>query len=132
MTFTATDSCSVIGTAQSTVTIQEEVTVVVDLDINIKKFQVSKQGRLGGNPVRVSLTVKNAGDVDEPAQAMVTGVQNGITVYSQALDVSDAPGNGSTRWDFPNFTPLVSGDINWTATIADGDPDTATATTSVR
>jgi hypothetical protein len=50
------------------------------------------------------------------------------------MDVSDAPGNGQTRWDFPAYTPTASGDIDWTVTIADGNPDddAATATTTVR
>ena len=106
--------------------------LVVDLDI--KKFQVSKKGRLGGNPVRVNLTVRNAGDVDEPRRRWSPACRTGLPFTARPMDVSDAPGNGSTRWDFPSFTPTLSGDINWTATIADGDPDddTATATTSVR
>jgi len=49
------------------------------------------------------------------------------------MDVSDPAGNGRTKFDFPSFTPDAAGDINWTATIADDDPDddVATATTTV-
>ena len=104
------------------------------VDLDIKKFQVSKNVRLGRKSVRINITINNGGDVDDTAQAVITGVQSGSTVYSQAMDVSDAPGNGSTRWNFPSFTPTMTGDINWTATIADGDPDddTATGATTVK
>jgi hypothetical protein len=107
----------------------------IDLvDLDIKKFQVSKNVRLGSKSVRINITINNGGDVDDTAQAVITGVQNGSTVYNQAMDVSDTPGNGSTRWDFPSFTPTMTGDINWKATIADGDPDddTVTGATTVK
>jgi hypothetical protein len=47
--------------------------------------------------------------------------------------VSDAVGNGRTRFTFPAYTPTAPGDIVWTATIADDDPDVdeAMATTRV-
>ena len=130
VSLTVTDDEGVSDTGTTSATIAEPGPV----DLNIKKFQVSKNVRLGSKPVRINLTVNNGGDVDDTAQAVMTGIQNGSTVYSQAMDVSDAPGNGSTRWDFPPFPPTVRGDIDWTATIADGDPDddTATATTTVK
>jgi len=56
-----------------------------------------------------------------------------VEVYRETMDVSDPAGNGRTKFDFPSFTPDAAGDINWTATIADDDPDddVATATTTV-
>jgi hypothetical protein len=134
-TFTYTIEDGFGGSATATVTVTVEPAVAVDLDI--RKFQVSRNVKLdtgGSHPVRISLTVKNAGDASQPAQAVVTGVRNGVTVYSQAMDVSDPSGNGQTRWDFPSFTPTTMGVIDWTAIVNDGDPDddTATATTTVR
>ena len=63
----------------------------------------------------------------------VIGIQGGVEVYNETIDVSDEVGNGRTRFTFPPFTPTASGEIVWTATIADDDPDIdeATATTNV-
>ena len=66
--------------------------------------------------------------------ATIIGSQNGVEVYNETQSVSDGVGNGRTTVDFMSYTPSVSGDITWTATIADGDPDddVATASTVVR
>jgi len=130
VSLTVTDDEGVTDTGTTSAAIAE----LGPVDLDISKFKVSKNVNLGKKAVRIDLTVRNAGDVDESAQAVVTGVQNGVTVYSQAKDVSDAPGNGHTKWAFPGYTPTATGHIDWTATIADGDPDddTATATTTVR
>jgi PKD repeat protein len=130
VSLTVTDDEGVTDTGTTSAAIAE----LGPVDLDISKFKVSKNVKLGKKAVRIDLTVRNAGDVDESAQAVVTGVQNGVTVYSQAKDVSDAPGNGHTKWAFPGYTPTATGHIDWTATIADGDPDddTATATTTVR
>jgi hypothetical protein len=133
VTFSATDFCGVTTTAQSTVTIQEEVVVVVDLDI--AQLKVTKRVRLNNvKPVSPELTVKNGGVVEDDAPATFIGVQNGVEVYNETLTVSDPVGNGRTKFTFPSYTPDDTGDITWTATIADGDPDddTATATTTVQ
>jgi hypothetical protein len=103
------------------------------VDLDIKQFKVSKNVRLGRS-VKVELVVKNTGDVDNDAQAVVTGQQNSAVVHIETMMVSDAVGGGHTRWSFSSYTPTATGDINWTATITDADPDddTAIATTSVR
>ena len=43
-------------------------------------------------------------------------------------------GKGSTRFSFDSYTVDASGDIEWTATISDGDPDIdeASAITKVK
>ena len=130
VSLTVTDDEGVTDTGTTSATITD----LGPVDLDIKKFKVSKNVKLNKKSVRINLTLRNTGDVDEPAQAVVTGVQNGVTVYSQARAVSDAPGNGQTRWDFPSYEPTATGKIDWTVTIADGDPDddTATATTTVR
>jgi len=133
VTFTAEDSCGLIGSATSTVTVQEEVVVVVDLDI--VQLKVSKNVRLANvRPVAIQITVQNNGIDEGDAPATIVGVQDGVEVYNEILTVSDPVGNGRTKWDFPSYTPGVEGTIVWTATIADGDPDVdeATATTTVR
>jgi hypothetical protein len=63
----------------------------------------------------------------------VTGVQGGVEVYNETLPVSDAIGDGKSSFKFPSYTPTAIGDIQWTVTIFDNDPDVdvATATTAV-
>jgi hypothetical protein len=62
------------------------------------------------------------------------GEQNGAVVYTETLQVSASPGLGNVLFEFPGYTPSDTGDITWTATIADDDPDgdTAVETTRVR
>ncbi|MDH3967696.1 MAG: Ig-like domain-containing protein, partial [Rhodospirillales bacterium] len=105
------------------------------LDLDIVGFKVTKRIDLSRpKPIGVRLTVKNDGTVNSATRpATVVGVQNGAQVYSETLQVSDAVGDGRSKFDFPTYTPTEPGDILWTATIADDDPDIdeATATTAV-
>jgi hypothetical protein len=128
------DKDPVVGTITDPSGLAVGVTTGDSVDLDIKKFKVNKTVKLGKNQVRIDLTVINTGDIDEPAQAVVYGVQNGVLVYNHVMDVSDAPGKGQTRWNFPDYTPTMTGIIDWTATIVDGNPDadTAIATTTVK
>ena len=104
------------------------------LDLDIKSFRVTKKiALIRVKPVVIKLTVSNGGVVEGSAPATVTGVQNGVIVHEQTLSVTDAVGNGSTRYTLDPFTPTAVGEILWTMVIADGDPDddVATATTTV-
>jgi hypothetical protein len=87
-----------------------------------------------GKSITIKLKVKNNGSVLGQAIATVVGVQNGEEVYRLRLNVYDDIGKGTTTFDFGSYTPTESGDITWTATIADEDPDVdvATAGTSVK
>jgi PKD domain-containing protein len=130
VTLTVTDNDGLTDTDTSTADIQ-------GLDLDITGFRVSKSARLGAKnprPITVKLTVQNGGTAEGPAIATVIGVQNGIEVYDEMLMVSDAPGKGRSTFEFPGYLPEATGDISWTAGIADDDPDQdlATATTSVR
>jgi hypothetical protein len=71
--------------------------------------------------------VKHNGSVPGVANATVVGVQNGVDVFSETTPVSAPHRNRVTRLQF-SFVPTMSGDILWTATIADGDPDVDLAT----
>ncbi len=105
------------------------------LDLDIKKFKVSEEYKLGkGKPIEIRLDVKNGGQVEGEAMATVLGMQNGTQVYSQTMAVSDPVGGGQTKFSFPSFTPTTSGNITWTVTIDDADPDVDmdTATTKVK
>ena len=105
------------------------------LDLDIAGFRVTKRVKLARvKQVGITLTVKNDGDINSQTRpATVIGMQNGGEVYSETLAVSDAVGNGRSKFPFPPYTPDAPGDITWTVTIADDDPDVdmATATTKV-
>ena len=104
------------------------------LDLDAAGFRVAKRVSLKKvKPIGITLVVKNGGSLDSPANATVVGVQNGVEVYNESRQVSDGLGNGRTAFEFPAYTPGVVGDIMWTVTIADDDPDVdlATATTKV-
>jgi hypothetical protein len=133
-TFTYTIGDGFGGSATATVTVSIAPPVAVDLDI--AQFKVTKRVRLAKvKSIGIQLTVKNQGAVNgtETRAATVIGVQGALEVYRETLPVSDPAGNGRTKFDFPSFTPDATGDIVWTATVADDDPDddTATATTTV-
>jgi len=101
------------------------------LDLDIVGFKVNKRFSLakGQGAIGITLTVKNDGLLNSQTRpATVTGVRNGVQIYSETLQVSDAVGNGRSRFDFAPYTPAELGDITWTATIADDDPDIDAAT----
>jgi hypothetical protein len=63
----------------------------------------------------------------------VVGTQNGTEIYRQVQNVC-LKGDQERRFTFPE--PMVSrlkvGTVNWTATIADGNPDVDMKTASTR
>lgn len=101
------------------------------LDLDIAQFRATGRVRSARpKPVGISLTVRNAGTVEGGALATVVGQQNGAEVYRESVEVSDGVGNGRTRFSFPAYLPEAAGDIVWTATIDDDDPDDDVATAS--
>jgi hypothetical protein len=105
------------------------------VNLDIKSLRVTNKVSVtkGKGIVDVLLTVENGGLAEGSADATITGVQNGVPVYVQTVNVTDGVGNGSTRYTFQSYFPDAAGDITWTAVINDGDPDDdiASATTSV-
>jgi hypothetical protein len=105
------------------------------VDMDIKSLRVTKKvsASKARGVVDVQLTVENGGDTEGPASATITGVQDGSPVYAQTITVSDPLGGGATTYTFQSYIPEVAGDITWTATIDDDDPDedVETATTVV-
>jgi len=103
------------------------------LDLDIDTLKVARTGRVGKD-ISVQLSVENNGTVLGQAIATVVGEQNGGEVFRLRLNVFDNIGKGTTTFSFGTYTPVAPGDINWTATIADEDPDEdlATATTAVK
>jgi hypothetical protein len=92
--------------------------------LDIAAFRVTNRVSLSrGGSIDIRLVVRNPGAVNGLADATVIGTQAGGQVYNQTIPVTDAAGNGRTTFDFPSFAPGAPGDITWTATIADPDPD---------
>ena len=103
------------------------------MDLDVDTFKVTKSQKVN-KPVSIQLSVENPGTVLGQALATVVGMQEGVEVYRWRLNVYDYSGKGSTSFTFPPYTPTAKGTIDWTATIADVDPDVdqATATTVVK
>jgi PKD repeat protein len=126
VSLTVTDDAGAADSATTTATISAPG--LVDLDPvqlrNTKRVSLRRP-----KPVVLTLVVKNNGSEEGEALAAITGVQNGLVVYSHTLTVTDPVGNGRTKYDddsvpsIPPFTPTEAGDILWEATIADEDPD---------
>lgn len=129
VTLTVTDDEGSTNTNQTTATISGDAV----LDLDIAALKVSRTGRVGKS-VSIELAVENGGTVLGQAFATVVGMQDGQQVYSWRLNVYDYNGKGTTNFTFPSYTPAAAGTIEWTATIADVDPDLdeATATTIVK
>jgi hypothetical protein len=130
VTLTVTDDEGNTSAAATTATISP----LQLLDLDIAALRVAQKGRVGKSIGDISLVVQNNGSVLGQAIATVVGVQEGIEVYRLRLNVFDDIGKGRTTFSFGSYTPTAAGDITWTATIADGDPDddVATAVTSVK
>jgi hypothetical protein len=104
-----------------------------ELDLDIAKLAVRKRAwKRTGMPIAIRLMVQNGGAVEGDALATVVGIQNGIEVYKESRMVTDNAGQGKTAHKFPTYQPRRVGDIEWTATIEDGDPDDDVATTTTR
>jgi PKD repeat protein len=127
---TVTDDDGNTNAAGTTATISP----VQLLDLDIDALRVSKTGRVGKSIGDIKLVVENGGTVLGQAIATVVGVQEGIEVFRLRLNVFDDIGKGTTTFSFGDYTPIAPGDIVWTATIDDGDPDVdeETAVTSVK
>ncbi len=102
----------------------EKGTPSTGVDLDIRRFNVTRDATLGQGVVRIRLKVLNNGTEDEARPAAVVGMQEGVEIYSQTLSVADSVGNqGSTVHKFPNYQPTAVGDILWMVVIADDDPD---------
>jgi hypothetical protein len=104
------------------------------VDLDIRRLRVDNSVKLSsGRPVGIRLTVENGNGSGAAAPATVVGEQGGGEVYRETLDVF-VSGGGSQQFQFPDYFPTATGEILWTATIADDDPDidAATAVTDVK
>jgi hypothetical protein len=103
---------------------------VVDLDI--AGFRATKRVSLSRvKPVRIKLVVKNQSGISASTVATVVGAQNGIEVFREDLPVTDLVGSERITLVL-EYTPVGSGNILWTATIDDADPDDDVKTTTTK
>jgi hypothetical protein len=94
------------------------------LDLDIHAFRVTPRLKYDKvKPIDISLEVQNAGMVNGQATATVIGMQGGVEIYNQTLAVFDLVGGGHSRFHFPSYLPLAPGEIVWTVTIGDANPD---------
>ena len=102
-------------------------------DIDIARFSVTRQVNLmRPRPVQIQVSVRNPGSIAGSANVTVVGEQNNVAVYNQTQPIT-LNRRGNKRMAFPPYSPTVQGDIIWTVTVDDADPDfdEATATTKV-
>jgi hypothetical protein len=132
----AVNDCSFTGDPCPLGTICNEETDTCEqkfIDLDIRNFQVTKKITLGRRNLRatkIRLFVQNSGTINAATRpSTVIGMQNGIEVYNKTMMVSDPVGDGPSKFTFPSYTPETIGDIIWTVTIADDDPDDDTAST---
>lgn len=103
-------------------------------DLDIAGFRVTKRVSFRRvKPVQIKLVIKNQSGISASTVATVVGVQNGSEVFIRKdIPVTDLVGNERTTFVL-EYTPVGSGNILWTATIDDADPDddVKTATTKI-
>lgn len=98
------------------------------LDIDISGLSASRRVSLSrGKQVVLKLAAVNPGTVSGSANATLIGIQNGAAVYSQTATVTLSAG-ATANYAFPSYLPTALGEISWTLTIDDQDPDLDTAT----
>ncbi len=128
------DQCRIdIGTQGNDLTVPMSGTGVLTLptDLDITAFRATPKVRLSsGNPVSMSITIKNRGTEQGRGVLTVTGLQNGVEFVHQVLSVFDPVGGRATTIRLQFYLPTATGLINWTATLQDGDPDLDVKTTT--
>jgi hypothetical protein len=93
------------------------------LDLDIAGVRASKRVSLRRvKPIAVKLVIRNNGTIHGSAAASLTGTQDGVTVYNEVVDLN-VPVGQRAGIKFPAFEPTAIGDIQWSVTIADEDPD---------
>ncbi len=101
------------------------------VDLDIRRLWVRPTVSLSsGLHIYLNASILNNGIDEGDRLARLTGVQDGVTVYTYSRLVSDPVGGSRTFVRFPSYTPTATGRIDWTLVIFDDDPDDDTATES--
>ncbi len=130
---TATVTDTVGNTSEFAVPVPNEL---VSTDLDVAQLRASKAIRYRGSntrPVSITLSVSNEGTVEGSVPATVSGVRaDNVLVYEETLDVWDDIGGWPSAFPFPDYVPEAAGNITWTVTLDDGDPDIDEATAITR
>lgn len=94
-------------------------------DLDIKRFTVSKKVSLskGGGIITMEIAIQNNGTERGAGTLTVKGQQGSNQFIHQVVKVSDPVGGGATNVKLQAYIPEATGEIKWTATLQDGDPD---------
>ena len=117
----------------------------IPADSSIRGRWIARKNQAAGVARPIPLSLRQSLPLAVPDQACRSAAGRGVEQaeaieYAEPQHVQrgdeemDYNGKGSTKFNFPDYTPITGGTITWTATIADVDPDIdlATATTLVR
>jgi hypothetical protein len=75
-----------------------------------------------GDESVVKVTIRKFGSATYVAQLTVTATQNGDPLFGTTQLVQQMASNGREVFEFA-VMPIVLGDVVWSATILDADPD---------
>ena len=100
------------------------------VDLDVQSFKVINKVKLSDvKPIKIELIVQNLSSAKGSArQAIVVGIQNIFEVYRETMMVFDLVGGSGTKWSFPTYRPTKLGNIQWTVTVNDDNPDVDLAT----
>ncbi len=121
-----------------TVPMSGEGVLTLPTDLDIVEFTARAAVSLTRSTnlvVPLSIIIINNGTEYGAGTLTVTGKQNGVEFVHQVVKVSDLPGDTkSKKIKLQYYIPTEVGEIAWTATLQDGDPDedVATAVTLVK
>jgi hypothetical protein len=98
-------------------------------DFDLLSLRVTGRVRVGG-AIGVRLKVRNLGTATETGEVTLAGAQNGQQVFFEQRLVTLVP--GERRWLEYSFTPAAAGNVTWTASVADANPDADVLTATSR
>ena len=93
-------------------------------DLDIRNLDAPRRATTG-KPVRLTVKLRNPAAAPGVATLRLTGVQNGLTLLDETRSLTVLPKERVTeRYSVPI---ALTGDVTWTATVLDVDPDTDVA-----
>ncbi len=124
------DSCQVAENDYDIVKFKCSEKIKIKTDTNNGKHdeegEDEGENENGGKEAKLKVSIQNQGITHPGTTLTVVGTQNGNTIYvtpEGGMRVLDTPEEGRKTIEF-EVTITEPGDILWTATLQDGDPDT--------
>ena len=94
----------------------------VPLDMDLVKIQVPNRHRLSkGKPVTLKLRARNAGSSNGTVSVRIVATLGGATLFDETAHVFS--GKAGRYSSSAVVSPSVAGELVWTVTVADEDPD---------